>query len=101
MTGAPGITVSGGATIDGATLFAPLDLTLEAGRWTCLLGPSGVGKTTILRLIAGLDAPVEFKGRIDAADEAAIAPRVAYMAQSDLLFPWATVADNVRATCNI
>ncbi|MEM8755359.1 MAG: ABC transporter ATP-binding protein [Pseudomonadota bacterium] len=92
---APGIVFEGGATLDGAPLFAPLRLELAAERWTCLLGPSGVGKSTILRLIAGLDAPVDFEGRIAADDGAPIPPRVAYMAQSDLLFPWASVAENV------
>ncbi|MEO0362030.1 MAG: ABC transporter ATP-binding protein [Pseudomonadota bacterium] len=92
---APGIVFEGGATLDGAALFAPLRLELAAERWTCLLGPSGVGKSTILRLIAGLDAPVDFEGRIAADDGAPIPPRVAYMAQSDLLFPWASVAENV------
>ncbi|MEX2518747.1 MAG: ABC transporter ATP-binding protein [Paracoccaceae bacterium] len=95
MSPAPGIEVKGGATLDGAQLFAPLALRLEAGRWTCLLGPSGVGKSTILRLIAGLDAPVEFTGAITATDSAPIPPRVAFMAQSDLLLPWASVAENV------
>lgn len=95
MSGAPAVSFAGSATLGGAPLFGPLRLTMAAGRWTCLLGPSGVGKTTILRLIAGLDAPVEFDGGITASDGAPIPPRVAYMAQSDLLFPWATVTQNV------
>ncbi|HIO33058.1 MAG TPA: ATP-binding cassette domain-containing protein, partial [Gammaproteobacteria bacterium] len=41
-------------------LFDELDLVLEGGQWTCLLGPSGVGKSTILRLIAGLHTGGEF-----------------------------------------
>ena len=36
------------------TLFGNLEMEIPAGRWTSLLGHSGVGKTTILRLIAGL-----------------------------------------------
>ncbi|MBO32616.1 MAG: hypothetical protein CMM74_06520, partial [Rhodospirillaceae bacterium] len=45
---------AGHLAFDSAILFEELDLTLVAGGWTCLLGPSGVGKTTLLRLIAGL-----------------------------------------------
>ncbi len=95
MTPAPGLTISGLASIDGTPLFAPLSLTLGAGQWTCLLGGSGVGKTTVLRLIAGLDTGADFDGQITASDGQPVTQRVAYMAQDDLLLPWATVAQNV------
>ena len=95
MTPAPDLTISGSAAIDGATLFAPLTLTLAAGQWTCLLGGSGVGKTTVLRLIAGLTTGASFDGQITASDGLPVADRVAYMAQDDLLLPWATVTQNV------
>lgn len=95
MTPAPAITVAGSAVIDGAPLFAPLTLTLGAARWTCLLGGSGVGKSTVLRLIAGLETGAVFSGTITASDGVPVAVRVAYMAQDDLLLPWASVAQNV------
>ncbi len=76
-------------------LFDNLELTLTPGRWTCLLGPSGVGKSTLLKLLADLPTGGEFNGRIEADDGSPIADRIAYMAQSDLLFPWLTVLDNV------
>jgi putative hydroxymethylpyrimidine transport system ATP-binding protein len=72
---------------DGVTLFDGLDLELPRGRTTCLLGPSGVGKTSLLRLIAGLAAP-EPPTRITTHDP------VAYMAQHDLLLPWLDVLEN-------
>ncbi len=95
MTPAPDLFISGHADIDGALLFAPVTLTLGAGQWTCLLGGSGVGKTTVLRLIAGLETGAAFSGQITASDGQPVAERVAYMAQDDLLLPWATVAQNV------
>ncbi|MEM6389972.1 MAG: ABC transporter ATP-binding protein [Pseudomonadota bacterium] len=95
MTSAPGIHFVGAAMLDAAPLFSGLDLTLDAGRWTCLLGVSGVGKTTILRMIAGLDTRATLQGSIAPTDGGPLAPRVAYMAQSDLLLPWATVRENV------
>lgn len=94
MSAAPAITIKGGATIDDAPLFAPLSLTLAAGKWTCLLGGSGVGKSTLLRLICDLPTVADFSGAISARDDHPVANRVAYMAQSDLLLPWATVSEN-------
>src|SRR5262245_18488060 len=78
----------------GGRLFDQLDLTLAAGRWTCLLGPSGVGKSSLLRLIAGL-LPLGPTGRIAAAHVQPLAGRLAYMDQRDLLLPWASLRDNV------
>lgn len=92
---APGLRFAGDATLDGAPLFTGLDLALLPARWTCLLGVSGVGKTTILRMIAGLETGAVLQGTIAAADGMPLVGRVAYMAQSDLLLPWATVRENV------
>ncbi|WP_415393098.1 ABC transporter ATP-binding protein [Paracoccus sp. SJTW-4] len=69
-------------------LFGPLELVLEPGRLTCLLGASGVGKSTLLRLLAGLPTGVEFRGRVETAPSA-------LMGQDAGLFPWLSVAQNV------
>jgi putative hydroxymethylpyrimidine transport system ATP-binding protein len=75
-------------------LFENLSVTLEAGRLTCLLGPSGVGKSSLLRLIAGL-APAGEDGQVLCDDGLPAPGRIAYMAQSDLLLPWLGALDNV------
>ena len=69
----------------GRWLFDGLDFALEEGLWTCLLGPTGVGKTSLLRLFAGLETP---------DSGTASAGQVSYMAQQDLLMPWLTVIEN-------
>ncbi|MFT3689005.1 ABC transporter ATP-binding protein [Paenirhodobacter sp.] len=72
--------------------LAPLRLTVPGGRWTCLLGASGIGKSTLLHSFAGTVVP---NGICTATDGGALAGRVALMAQSDLLLPWLSAADNV------
>ncbi|WP_422075053.1 ABC transporter ATP-binding protein [Tranquillimonas rosea] len=94
MITAPGLSLSGTADIAGTRVFGPLEMRVPAGRWTCLLGPSGVGKSTILRTFAGIDDEVALDGTCGADDGAPLAGRVALMAQSDLLMPWLTVLDN-------
>ncbi len=76
---------------EGRPLFEDLLLELPAGRTTCLLGPSGVGKSTLLRLLAGLLPGAERS----ASDGRPLAGRIAWMAQSDLLLPWLSVEDNL------
>jgi len=84
LLASPPLLVRGARIAYGDRIVAH-DLTLEfpAGRTTCLLGRSGVGKTSLLRWLAGL-----LPGTADSQ-------RVAYMAQSDLLLPWLSVLDNV------
>ncbi|WP_254368335.1 ABC transporter ATP-binding protein [Paracoccus sp. Z118] len=69
-------------------MFAPLYLTLPHGSVTCLLGASGVGKSTLLRLLAGLPTGVAFHGEVRTVP-------AALMGQDPGLFPWLSVAQNV------
>ena len=94
MTQPPGLFLRGSAWYDGTPLFSGLDLSIPAGQWTCLLGSSGVGKSTVLNLFADLAQAITFKGDLGATD-GPLAGRVALMAQDDLLMPWLTVAGNV------
>ena len=78
---------------DGRLLFDGLDCDLPGGRTTCLLGPSGVGKSSLLRLIAGLQHAAE--GCVSDTNGQGLDGRLAYMAQQDLLLPWLSLLDNV------
>jgi len=89
---APGFTVGiPRLVLGGRILFEDFRLRFAGGRWTCLLGPSGVGKTTLLRLIAGL-----LPGALVVTDDGLeLAGRLALMAQQDLLLPWLSALENV------
>ncbi|GMG82415.1 ABC transporter ATP-binding protein [Paralimibaculum aggregatum] len=93
MTQPPALSLAGSATIGGEPLFRDIAFAVPAGRWTCLLGPSGVGKTTVLRLFAGLATGVVHEGTC-AASDGPLAGRVALMAQDDLLLPWLDLIGN-------
>lgn len=75
-----------------------VSLSLAAGERVALLGPSGVGKSSLLRTIAGLDAPAAGRVIVATRDVTALDPRdrgVVYLHQRPLLFPHMTVVDNV------
>lgn len=74
-------------------IFDKLSFDIPAGQWISLLGASGAGKTSLLRIIAGLAAPTH--GQVQASDGRPLAPRLAWMGQKDLLYPWLSVRDNV------
>ena len=75
-----------------------VSLNIEAGEFFTLLGPSGCGKTTILRMIAGFDAPDKGELFLDGLPLAGIPPEqrpVHTVFQSYALFPHLTVAGNI------
>ena len=90
----PSLFLRGSARFGDMPLFSGLNLHVPAGQWTCLLGPSGVGKSTVLNLFADLAEGVSFDGELGASD-GPLSGRVALMAQDDLLMPWLSVAGNV------
>jgi putative spermidine/putrescine transport system ATP-binding protein len=81
-----------------AVAVAGVDLTIEAGRYCCLLGPSGCGKTSTLRMIAGHEEPTAGRITLGGRDITHLAPAergTAMMFQSYALFPHLSVLDNV------
>lgn len=92
---APALHISGDLWNGGLALIRNLSLDFPAGHWSCLLGPSGVGKSTLGRLVAGLAGPFALHGQFRASDAAPLNGRVAMMAQDGQLLPWASVLHNV------
>ncbi|NPU68675.1 ABC transporter ATP-binding protein [Bradyrhizobium sp. 83012] len=83
---------------DGArstTIFENLWLGMARGEFVCVIGHSGCGKTTVLNILAGLDAPSE--GAVIVDGQAIEGPSLdrAVIFQSHALLPWRTVLGNV------
>jgi NitT/TauT family transport system ATP-binding protein len=69
-----------------------------AGEFVCLLGPNGCGKTTLLRIIGGLEPATRGQVRLDGEPIVAGRPhrhRVGMVFQEDRLLPWRTLRENV------
>lgn len=89
---APGLMLDGvSVSYAGRAILSGLSLEIAGGGVTAFLGPSGVGKSTLLRRVAGL---VDGAGRVVASDGLGLDGRVAFMGQTDLLMPWLTVTGN-------
>lgn len=89
------LSLQGDLWMRSARLIRNLALDIPAGRWSCLLGRSGVGKSTLARLIAGLSGPYRLDGTLTAQDGLPLEGRVAMMAQDGQLLPWADLVQNV------
>ena len=75
-----------------------LSLTIDDGAFVVLLGPTGVGKTTTLRLVAGLERPDAGRIRIAGEDVTRVSPAqrdVAFVFQQYSLYPHLSVFDNL------
>ncbi|MDN5808307.1 ABC transporter ATP-binding protein [Brevibacterium sp.] len=81
-----------------ATAIERLDLSVRKGEFLSLLGPSGCGKTTLLRMIAGFEAPTDGAILLSGKDIVSLPPHrrpVNTVFQSYLLFPHMNIADNI------
>ena len=74
------------------------DLTLDmpAGTVTAVIGRSGCGKTTLLRLLSGLEIPDSGTMTFTDAEGRPVRPRFSVVFQEHRLFPWMNVRENVR-----
>jgi glycerol transport system ATP-binding protein len=97
----PGIELNGVTRIvDGEVHVADIDLSLPPGSFTVLLGRTRAGKTSLLRLLAGLDRPTRGAIRADGTDVTHIDVRrrnVAMVYQQFVNYPSLTVYENIAS----
>lgn len=80
---------------EDSPVIEEITLELKEDGFVSLLGPSGVGKTTLFNVLAGVDKPDEGKVFLRDEDITGVCGKVSYMLQKDLLLEYRTVLDNV------
>jgi NitT/TauT family transport system ATP-binding protein len=86
-------------TPDGKSMTAIRDftMTVDRGEFVAVVGPTGCGKSTTLNLVTGLASPSAGEVRVMGGPVNGIDPRIGFVFQTDALFPWRSVIDNVVA----
>src|SRR6266487_6617343 len=98
--GSPKIALEGvdqrfGQAGTGVLALEGVELELRTGEFVAVVGESGCGKTTLLRLVAGLLEPSAGQIALDGRPVRGPAPNVAIVFQRPVLLDWRTVLDNV------
>ena len=86
---------------DAQPMLRELSFQVEDGEFVSVIGHSGCGKSTIFRLVNRLLEPQGGEIFVDGKNIRMLKNYCGYMPQQDLLFPWRTVADNVRLPLEI
>jgi nitrate/nitrite transport system ATP-binding protein len=76
-------------------VFADVSFTVARGEFVCIIGHSGCGKTTVLNVLAGLDAATEGHAFMDGREIAGPSLERGVVFQSHALMPWLTVRQNI------
>jgi NitT/TauT family transport system ATP-binding protein len=79
------------------TAVRDINLTVGAGEFVSVVGPTGCGKSTVLNVAAGLLAPSTGNVKVFGESLNGINTRAGYMFQAESLMPWRTAAQNVMA----
>ena len=87
------VTPSGGTY----TALRDLNLRVQPGEFCAVVGPTGCGKSTTLALISGLEPPSAGEVRVFGEPVDGIGSDIGYVFQTDAVFPWKSVLDNVAA----
>src|SRR5881394_4029921 len=91
-------------TVDGMPAIRDVSLTLERGTLSVLLGPTLSGKTSIMRLLAGLDKPTSGRVLVDGKDVTGVDVRqrsVAMVYQQFINYPSFTVYENIASPLRV
>ena len=85
--------LNGSLSLKKDELFSNIKLEVQLHQWTVIIGQSGTGKSTLLKIIANLNIPIAFNNTISKNIDEDLS--FSWMAQNDLLLPWLNVLENI------
>ena len=85
--------LNGSLSLNKDELFSNVQLEIKLDQWTIIIGQSGTGKSTLLKIIANLNIPAAFNNNISKNINKDLS--FSWMAQNDLLLPWLNVLENI------
>ena len=80
---------------EGQAVIDDISIQLDNNEIACLIGTSGVGKTTLFQILSGLHQPTNGQVLLEGHDITGQAGKVSYMLQKDMLLPYRTIEDNI------
>ncbi|MEM7798588.1 MAG: ABC transporter ATP-binding protein [Chloroflexota bacterium] len=83
-------------TFGEKAILKNISFQLEEGAFVALVGPSGIGKTSLIRLMGGLEEPTSGHVLLDGLPPASAPNPIGLATQRDTLMPWRTAAENIR-----
>jgi NitT/TauT family transport system ATP-binding protein len=86
----------GWTATNGSRILDHVNLALNCGEFVSIVGPSGSGKSSLLRLISGLQQPSTGKVILYSDNKQSKGSRISFVFQDATLMPWADVQSNVR-----
>ncbi len=85
--------ISGSLYLNEVELLSKIKFNIELNKWNTLVGQSGIGKSTLLKILANLEISSNFTNKIKIINKNKYT--FSLMAQDDLLLPWFSVIENV------
>jgi len=96
-----GIEVSFGEGKSRFVAVSDVDMSVEAGEFVAIVGPTGCGKSTLLNVIGGLLKPSAGVATVEGSAVTGISKPCGYLFQADALMPWKTALANVAVALEI
>ncbi|MBK5200108.1 MAG: ABC transporter ATP-binding protein [Spirochaetaceae bacterium] len=82
-------------SFEGQEIISDVSIELGPNEIVCLIGTSGVGKTTLFQILSGLHQPTAGHVVLEGQDITGQAGKISYMLQKDMLLPYRTIEDNI------